>query len=346
MFNKIKKSVIIIAMLLSLSACMEWVENNVIACGFFYEATSGFNINWSLLPPLNNELIAATVSLKPEIIRYPGGAVSKSWDWAEGRSSKGGETHTLEDLLTLKQATEADVIFVLNIMNRSLDDQVALLKTAREMGIPIRYIEMGNEHYLQSDGHQDNVDVFPTGREYALRVNSWVPRLREEFPDAKIGLTLLGRTSEGVSDDMDDARNRLKFWNQLVVATAEDYDAFIYHIYVRPGNDIELTDASMEQIIARRMDDFQQARLYENGKETWITEYGVHADTVEKTVRLTRLLADWLEYSADISLAQVLYTPSTQTFFSMLTPPEGRRLTLLGEMFLKRVEPLSPEESE
>ena len=83
----------------------------------------------------------------------------------------------------------------------------------------------------------------------------------------------------------------------------------------------------------------------DESKEVWITKYGVHADTLEKTVRITSALADYAESVANISLPQVLYRKSPdyyptapKKYFSLLTSPDGAGLTKLGEMFRDRVE--------
>ena len=304
----------------------------------FKSLLTGFNINWSFLPPLNQDIINVTASLKPQIIRYPGGTISKKWNWQDGTTinQPNRPAHPLNDLLELKKATGAEVIFVLNTIYKTLDDQLSMLRTARDMGIPVKYIEMGNEHYLgkgnnadDSGKHQDNVDKFPTGKEYAEFVNGWVPEIRAEFPDVKIGISMLGRTNNN---------ERLKTWNQLIVDTIEpdNFDAFVYHVYVRPENTIELNETTIPQIIKSRTDVLESVMIDDNSKEVWITEYGVHADTAEKTVTLTSALADYIESIADISMPQVLYTKSESSFFSFLTPPDANKLTALGKMFANR----------
>ena len=75
-------------------------------------ALTGYNINWSFLPVLNKDLLEKAVALKPQIIRYPGGTVSKTWDWRSGRTSKRRRdiAHPLSDLKRLKEYTGAEVI--------------------------------------------------------------------------------------------------------------------------------------------------------------------------------------------------------------------------------------------
>lgn len=328
----LNKQLFILITLLALFGCTESKNNTQ------DEKLTGMNINWSFLPPLTQDIVDATASLNPKMIRYPGGSVSKTWNWEDGTTSKSinRPPHTLDDLLIIKEATNAKVTFVLNTINKTLENQLELLRTARAMGIPIEYIEMGNEHYLgkgnnadDAGNHQDNVDAFPTGKEYAEFVNNWSPAIRDEFPDAKIGISMLARTNKNT---------RLQTWNDLIVSTieAKNFDAYIYHIYVRSNSSLELNDENISEIIKERTDIFESVKIDDNSKKVWITEYGVHADTLDKTVTLTSALADYIEAEADIALPQVLYTKSSSTFFSMLTAPDADALTALGEMFAER----------
>ncbi len=336
-----RKTIILSILLITLVGCAakddEIIPDNNTQQPTNQTSKTGYNINWSFLPDLNQAIIDAAASLKPDIIRYPGGTVSKTWNWETGTTSKqpNRPAHTLDDLFSLKEATGADVIFVLNTINKTLDNQLEMLTTAQEMGIPIKYIEMGNEHYLgkgdnadDAGNHQDNVKAFPTGKEYAEFVNRWAPAIRDAFPDAKIGITLLGRSN---------TNERLKNWNQLIVENINDssFDAYIYHLYVHPRN-IEVTQQNVDVIIEQRTDDLEAVMIDDNSKEIWITEYGVHADTLEDTVILTSALADYIESIATISLPQVLYTKSSRTFFSILQPPDADSLTDLGLMFYQR----------
>ncbi len=304
-------------------------------------ALRGYNINWSFLPVLDKNFLGKATELKPQIIRYPGGTVSKTWDWRSGRTSKRRRDipHPLRDLKRFKERTGAKVIFVLNMISSTLPEQMAMLKSAKDMGIAIHYIEMGNEHYLgkgrnvdDSGKHQDNVRAFPTGREYAIRVNQWAKELKKVFPHVKIGITMLGRTNT--------RRVRQKTWNSTIMAMIDTklFDAYIYHIYVHPRGGYPLTEKSMQGIIKKRTDDLERAMVKSPLKEIWITEYGVHTKTAKENALLTSKLADYTESLADISLPQVLYSRSRKKFFSLLRAPKAKNFTELGEMFKRRVE--------
>lgn len=298
---------------------------------------TGPNINWGSLPELDENILDAVASLNLNMIRYPGGSVSKAWSWEEGTSNKPGNRapHTLDDLVLMQEATNGKVTFVLNTIHKTLENQLELLRTAQNMGISIEYIEMGNEHYLGKGGnvddsgkHQDNVDAFPTGKEYAEFVNEWASAIRDEFPDAKIGITMLARTSRN---------ERLNTWNDLIVETveAENFDAYIYHIYVNPDNSLELNDTNIANIIKTRTDTFELEKIDDASKEVWITEYGIHTDTLEKTVILYEALAEYIESNTDLAMPQVLYKQK-DSLTAMIASPNATSLTELGEMFSER----------
>ncbi len=298
----------------------------------------GFNVNWSFLPPINSKMIDAIISLKPQILRYPGGTISKTWDWKSGTSSKGRRRtpHKLKDLSAVAKATGADVIFVLNIMTSNLINQIALLKKAKSMGIAIKYIEIGNEVYLSREKFKDNVKKFPTGKEYGKFANRWAKKIKKIFPRVKIGITMFSRTNS--------KKDRMKNWNNLVIKNIEDknYDALIYHIYLKFPKNSKLNNNIVDNIVTKRVDDFKKAKIYDKTKEIWITEYGVLANTLEKTITSTKKLADFLESIADISMVHVLYTKirrhakSKWRYFSMLAKPKADALTKLGKVFKDR----------
>ena len=298
---------------------------------------TGFNINWSFLPSLNNQFIKTVTLLKPKIIRYPGGTISNFWNWEKGLSDKytKRKIHKIDDLLKLKNATGADVSFVLNIVSSSFQEQLRLLKTAQKIGIPVKYIELGNEQYLYRGKFTYNKDRFPTGADYGKFANTWAEKLKKEFPDVKIGIVLLGRTSK--------TKKRLIEWNRLVLKNIKDknFDAFIYHIYFTFPNHIKLTAHNIDSAIKKRISDFNKAMVAKHGKEIWITEYGVHTNSEKKEVAVTKKLADKIESIANISMAHILYIHTNKpkhNFFSMLEKDgEITTLTKLGEMFRKRV---------
>jgi len=296
---------------------------------------TGFNINWSFLPVLNDKFINVTKSLKPKIIRYPGGTISNSWDWQQGLSTKYPRRaiHKIEDLVKMQKGTNADVIFVLNVISSTFKNQLELLKNAQKLGISIKYIEIGNEQYLSSKKFGYNVKKFPSGKDYAKYANTWAAKLKKEFPRVKIGIVLLGRTNKNP---------RLQKWNSLVIDNikAKNYDAFIYHIYLKFPNYIKLNPDNIARIIHKRIKYFEKSKVSNPKKQIWITEYGAHANSEEKTVEVTAKLADYIDSIADISMAHILFLKTRKrkySFFSMISTNNETKLTKLGQMFKTRI---------
>ncbi|NOX14939.1 MAG: hypothetical protein GXP61_02745, partial [Epsilonproteobacteria bacterium] len=193
-----------------------------------------------------------------------------------------------------------------------------------------------NEVYLSSKKFQDNIKKFPTGKEYGIFANKWASKIKKEFPHVKIGLTLFSRVNS--------RKYRMKSWNNLVVKNIKNknYDALIYHIYLKFPKKSKLNSDTVNSIVQKRVYDFQKAMVNDKTKEIWITEYGVLANSLEKTIETTKKLADSLESIGNISMVHVLYTKvrkhtkSKWRYFSMLTKPKADTLTKLGKVFKNR----------
>jgi alpha-L-arabinofuranosidase len=175
---------------------------------------------------------------------------------------------------------------VLDILNRTLADQIEMLTAIEKLGVAIKYIELGNELYAQDDSYKK---VFPTGKDYALKVNEWVPELRKKFPKAKIAALLLGR-------QVKESNARMYNWNvQVIENTIASIDAYTYHIYI---NEKETLEEEKAEFIAVE----QKAKTQD--KELWITEYGSNQDKSNPKyyAELTKL-ADFVENYAKVTIA-------------------------------------------
>ncbi|MBK7098986.1 MAG: hypothetical protein IPH58_12300 [Sphingobacteriales bacterium] len=280
----------------------------------------GFNQNWSLLPPLTQALMSNTLLLKPQMIRYPGGTITYSWDWRTGIKIGGNPllTHPVEDLKTLQTNTNVQYGFVPDILNKTIDDQVEMLSAIQNLGIKIGYIELGNELYLPQT---DFVTAFPSGTEYAAKANIWMAQLKNVFPKAKISVALQCRDDNSVNA-------RLNEWNEKVIAAINNtIDAYTYHVYIQPGGNF-----------AARKKDFEDVVNTTNtgNKELWITEYGNQNDTTEVNYyRSLDSLADYIENYPKVTIAlNHLISGSIRGKISK----DGNNFTTEGKLFLTRAE--------
>ena len=170
-------------------------------------------------------------------IRYPGGAIANYWNWQSGSvnqpaattstgRSKPGRVQdygfTLQTLLGIVRETGTTPVFDLNLLTSTLPDQLQMLHTAQSLGIPVRYVELGNEFYLDNSNY---LKVFPTAASYARSVAQWAPAIRAAFPDAQIAAV--------GSLPQDTARERS--WNSTLLSIAgADINAVTLHDYVAP----------------------------------------------------------------------------------------------------------------
>jgi alpha-L-arabinofuranosidase len=251
------------------------------------KALKGFNQNWSFLPSLNGTMLDNIKKLQPEILRYPGGTITHSWDWEKGiKIGSSTPPHPVKDIKTMVDATDASFVFVLDILNSSLDNQVDMLRAIEKLGVSINYIELGNELYSQDETY---VAAFPTGAEYAAKVNVWVKTLKEVFPKAKISALLQCRNSGN-------SNARLNQWNNLVInGTNTKVDAYTYHIYIPEGGTFKSRIKEFEAV----------ANVSNTGdKELWITEYGNQNDDASADYyKSLDSLANYVEAYPKVSMA-------------------------------------------
>src|SRR5690606_1739044 len=108
---------------------------------------TGFNQNWIDLPQLDNPVLIQNINaLAPKMIRYPGGTVTHIWSWSTGKTTTNhtqDELHLIGDIKQLVHYTGVKMIFVLDIVNRTVHDQITMLDSIHSLGVPIEFIELG-----------------------------------------------------------------------------------------------------------------------------------------------------------------------------------------------------------
>jgi alpha-L-arabinofuranosidase len=190
----------------------------------------GFNGNNTRGPSWTNATFRDSVSsLLLKIIRYPGGTVSDWWDWQNGwfvndpslpqqyKNIPYSPTG-LKELKLLVDQTGCDVVFTLNMVTKDLNNQIEMLKYAQSLGISIKWIELGNEFYLQNSM---GLRKYKTVKGYAQACYQWINNIKSVFPKAKIAV--IGGNRDWSSD--------VKEWNNQVLQYAPNADAITPHVY-------------------------------------------------------------------------------------------------------------------
>ena len=90
-----------------------------------------------------------------------------------------------------------------------LPSQLAFLAAAEAAGMPVLFVELGNEFY---NDHADNVAAFPTGADYGRTASTWLAAVRAAHPAAAISVV-------GVPSYRDGSNARLNGWNKGLFST-------------------------------------------------------------------------------------------------------------------------------
>jgi hypothetical protein len=180
-------------------------------------------------------LLSAFSSLHPGHLRYPAGTIANYWDWRAGWFKTGAEApyglgkatpnpYRLEDLKRACVACGAEPQIVLNLLTSTLDEQIEMLRAARDLGLTVSRVELGNEFYLEKEDYKA---CFPTAEDYGRVANEWIVAIKREFPKMKVGVVGAAvRAQDGV---------RRRTWNPRLLPTLKGADALVLHIYQGAG---------------------------------------------------------------------------------------------------------------
>jgi hypothetical protein len=174
---------------------------------------------------------AAVHDLAPMTIRMFGGTTANFWDWQTGSFT---ETPGFPGILAghpvppiplsawaaALKAGGAAPVFDLNLETENLTDQLSMLHAAAVLGLPIRWVELGNELYVNA---AVNRQVFPTGAVYGQVATTWISAIKAAFPGVRVavcGYSYLGR---------------LNPWNSSLLSTVRGEDAITFHTYWNPA---------------------------------------------------------------------------------------------------------------
>jgi hypothetical protein len=241
--------------------------------GVNYDDAGAAEFRNANVDPLLKQLDAGT-------LRYPGGTEADFFNWRTGDSTKNprGYRFTLSVLQKAYQATRATPIFDLNVLapghQQSAADQVAMLTNAKKLGLPVKYVEIGNELY---GGVGQN--VFHTGAAYGKTVALYVQALQQHFPGVKVAADAV----------LDPSGARQQQWNSELLAASAKHppDALILHYY--PGTTYNpFTAADLPALFGgpySAISQLTQVIKKLNGKPIWLTEYNFRGPWVPKGQR-------------------------------------------------------------
>lgn len=281
-----------------------------------FDSNSGLVKSWH-----DPNFLEQVKQLSPSRLRLPN--AGDYWDWKRGgyvldtgdlpdglpvflrgRDRREYSASKLEDFQAGLAATGTKPLWVLNMLSSNLDYQLEMLRTVKKMGMPVEFVELGNELYFPLPNVRH---VFPTPDNYAKTTVQWVSAIKKEFPQAKIAVV-------GAVSKPGEKSGRIRYWNERMFKYAfPAADAMTLHFYPRSGLDEApppesgkyplFTENDVPVILSmpfKTWHETQNNATFQNipkNKEIWITEYNVmdHGIDPSKHKQFPRLIGTWVQ---------------------------------------------------
>jgi hypothetical protein len=208
----------------------------------------GFNGEAITAPPglwRSPAFVGAVARLHPQALRLFGGTTANFWDWRAGTfvspaalppgsppvpaalaAARSAVSIPLSDWARLVRAAGALPVFDLNLVTSTLADQLAMLRAAAALGLPVQRIELGNELYLPRYAER-----FRSGRDYGQEATRWIAALKARFPGVQVAAA--GYTPVDAAGKRPDAREA--GWNAQMLSALRGEDAITFHPYFGSG---------------------------------------------------------------------------------------------------------------
>ncbi len=178
--------------------------------------------------------------LHGSLLRIPGGTTSQWIDWTTGLfinnpddpfTNTGRNPITLGDWANIVKESGTVPVFDLDVVNSTLGDQLAMLSAAASLGMPIKYVELGNE--LWDPTESTYTSLYPTGAAYGLAMNPWIAAIKAAYPSAQVAVC-----GEDSSQPLYAGIPRMATWNASMLSVVTGEDAVTFHPYwvLPPGN--------------------------------------------------------------------------------------------------------------
>ena len=248
----------------------------------------GFGTELVWQDAVDSSLVAAASSAGSRMSRYPGGTPSNFWDWrceheacctakslappnprCEDHGYRKCPPETWAEFVNDKHwAARPDTIFDLNVVQTNASYQVQGLQRFVAAGVPVKWVEFGNELYDPAQ----NQGAWKDGAGYASSMQPYLQAVAAAFPDAHTAV--VGSASDAA-------------WNAAVLSNTTASAATI-HFYTRlevAGINDTTVAARAPTVLGAAFDN--AARIAQHVQTTiperlriWVTEFG-HTGTAE-----------------------------------------------------------------
>ncbi len=258
--------------------------------GDSFKSLYGFNgqLNFNPVSYDNDCFRALIADIGPDIMRAPCGSCIGFFDWDV-------DIPHLEDVFLLVRDVGCEISFVLDMINHTVEEQLDILETASDLGIPITKIELGNEYNVNDEGRA----AFPSATAYGTACQPWIAAIREVYPQVEFGLVGGNHPGPNFSN-----------WNATVLQLNPTAN-LIWH-YHNPNQyvfngvvDTDAIDAMIEQERNTIMAGVPSSKI-------WITEYNLKTDDVDipdfaNDYEMARAAAYIMQRMHEIGIPVILY---------------------------------------
>jgi hypothetical protein len=190
----------------------------------------GANVALYAGPKVTPEFLSLLASLNCRNWRWPSGDLANLWDWHKsapvatpGTPAPPGWGFSLEALKQLVDQSQGVPILEPNMMTSNLQEQLAMLDHARQLGLPVQLVELGNEFFRHTPDYES---TFPGPKEYAIQASAWAAAIKKKFPGVQVAAVANFDLGSPASTD-----RRSADWNATLFRYLSNVDAVAIHDY-------------------------------------------------------------------------------------------------------------------
>lgn len=224
--------------------------------------------------------LPAVNTLQVRVLRFPAGIHANHYRWKTdsfdpadlkqfplydtadrrkkyGRFKSHPGSYGFSELANWAKKTNTGVSLVLNLTTlKDAEETAGFVLHAEQMGLDVRYVELGNELFLKAQGGE----VIRGPQDFIGKAAPVIKKLRV-LKGVKIGVPITYYPSE---------------WNKAILSSGLDFDACLVHIYLKDvssgatvGGDQVMFDFAKEKV----PEIFSHLKQEFPGKSFWITEW-------------------------------------------------------------------------
>lgn len=208
------------------------------------------------------------------MMRFPGGTRSNFYDWETGRIEDPGGLEPglaesgivpMDAFMARARGAGSPVSYVVNITDPP-EKTERLARRWRQTNAPVRWVELGNEHYLP-----DYIDDIggPTG--YFEKARRALGALRAGGYDGPAGLVVAPEIDVGQGGTPD---KESRAWNRALAKEENAaFDAVVVHVYPSLDN-VDFATVYARSPAALSLEVGNLRRMFP-GKQVWVTEWNL-----------------------------------------------------------------------